>query len=64
MNESFQNNRKIRTQITDEILLEKIWLAFGYGNITFEDSLDFDISEIESIYEHQEDNENYSVETL
>lgn len=40
------------------------WLAFGYGNITFEDSLDFDISEIESIYEHQEDNENYSVETL
>ena len=64
MNESFQNNRKIRTQITDEILLEKIWLAFGDGNITFEDSLDFDISEIESIYEHQEDNENYSVETL
>ena len=27
MNESFQNNRKIRTQITDEILLEKIWLS-------------------------------------
>ncbi len=27
MNESFQNNRKIRTQITDEILLEKIWLG-------------------------------------
>ena len=64
MNESFQNNRKIRTQITDEILLEKIWLGIRDGNITFEDSLDFDISEIESIYEHQEDNENYSVETL
>ena len=28
MNESFQNNRKIRTQITDEILLEKIWLDY------------------------------------
>jgi hypothetical protein len=64
MNESFQNNRKIRTQITDEILLEKIWLGIRDGNIAFEDSLDFDISEIESIYEHQEDNENYSVETL
>ena len=61
MNESFQNNRKIRTQITDEILLEKIWLGIRDGNITFEDSLDFDISEIESIYEHQEDNESYSV---
>ena len=25
------------------------WLGFGYGNMTFEDSLDFDISEIESV---------------
>lgn len=40
------------------------WLGIRDGNIAFEDSLDFDISEIESIYEHQEDNENYSVETL
>ena len=51
MNESFQNNRKIRTQITDEILLEKIWLGIRDGNITFkDDSLDFNISEIESVY--------------
>ena len=57
MNESFQNNRKIRTQITDEILLEKIWLGIRDGNITFEDSLDFDISEIESVYEDEEENQ-------
>lgn len=31
------------------------WLGFGYGNITFEDSLDFDLSEIESIYEDDEE---------
>ncbi len=30
------------------------WLGFGYGNITFEDSLDFDISEIDSVYEDEE----------
>jgi hypothetical protein len=27
------------------------------GNITFEDSLDFDISEIESVYEDEKENE-------
>jgi hypothetical protein len=31
------------------------WLGFGYGNITFEDSLDFDISEIDSVYEDKEE---------
>ena len=31
------------------------WLGFGYGNITFEDSLDFDASEIESVYEVPKD---------
>ena len=36
---------------------EFFWLGIRDGNIAFEDSLDFDISEIESIYEHQEDNE-------
>ena len=30
------------------------WLGIRDGNITFEDSLDFDISEIESVYEDQE----------
>lgn len=33
----------------------RIWLGFGYGNITFEDSLDFDASEIESVYEVPKD---------
>lgn len=31
------------------------WLGLGHGNITFEGNLDFDISEIESIYEGDED---------
>ena len=56
----------MQNRITDMGLIFncRIWLGMRDGNITFEDSLDFDISEIESIYEHQEDNENYSVETL
>lgn len=33
----------------------RIWLGMRDGNITFEDSLDFDISEIESVYEDQEE---------
>ena len=34
-----------------------IWLGIRDGNITFEDSLDFDISEIESVYEDQVENQ-------
>jgi len=33
------------------------WLGIRDGNITFEDSLDFDISEIESVYEDAEENQ-------
>ncbi len=34
-----------------------LWLGKRYGNITFEDdSLDFDISEIDSVYEDEESN--------
>ena len=34
-----------------------IWLGKRYGNITFEDdSLDFDVSEIDSVYEDEESN--------
>jgi hypothetical protein len=32
----------------------RIWLGFGYGNITFQDSLDFDLSEIESVYDNND----------
>lgn len=31
----------------------RIWLGKRDGNITFDDSLDFDISEIESVYEDE-----------
>lgn len=31
------------------------WLGFGDGNITFQDSLDFDMSEIEMIYADEEE---------
>ncbi len=30
-----------------------LWLGKRDGNITFDDSLDFDISEIESVYEDE-----------
>ena len=36
---------------TNEI--SHIWLGKRDGNITFDDSLDFDISEIESVYEDE-----------
>ena len=51
MNESFQNNRKIRTQITDEILLEKIWLSIrdDYRTLIGIDSL--------GVVERYDDNE-------
>ena len=28
-----------------------LWLELGYGNITFSDELDFDPSEIDTVYE-------------
>ena len=31
------------------------WLGFRDGNITFQDSLDFDLSEIESVYIDEEE---------
>ena len=34
-----------------------LWLGMRDGNITFEDSLDFDISEIESVYEDDVENQ-------
>ena len=34
-----------------------LWLGKRDGNITFDDSLDFDISEIESVYEDDKENQ-------
>ena len=56
--QTFENDENNRVQIKRKNLKNEIrstWLGLGYGNITFEDSLDFDISEIESIYEGDED---------
>ena len=56
--QTFENDKNNRVQIKRKNLKNEIrstWLGLGYGNITFEDSLDFDISEIESIYEGDED---------
>ena len=64
MDDKLRNILNNQTKTSDSGKLKLIWLGIRDGNIAFEDSLDFDISEIESIYEHQEDNENYSVETL
>ena len=50
MKKSLQNNRNNQTEITDQEKLKSIWLELGFRNITFTDELDFDISEIESVY--------------
>ena len=58
--QTFENDENKRGQIKRKNLKNEIrstWLGLGYGNITFEDSLDFDISEIESVYEDAEENE-------
>lgn len=53
MDNKLQDKCNNQTKITDVKSLEQIWLGKRYGNITFEDdSLDFDISEIESLYTH------------
>ena len=53
-NPSLANKVKLRRS---EDLRSFTWLGKRYGNITFEDdSLDFDISEIESVYEDEESN--------
>ena len=58
--QTFENDENNRGQIKRKNLKNEIrstWLGLGYGNITFEDSLDFDISEIESVYEDAEENQ-------
>ena len=52
MHNILQDKYENQTKITDVKPLEQIWLGMRDGNITFEDSLDFDISEIESVYEN------------
>lgn len=39
------------------LLYKTSWLGKRDGNITFDDSLDFDISEIESVYEDDKENQ-------
>ena len=58
--QTIENDKNNRGQIKRKNLNNEIrstWLGLGYGNITFEDSLDFDISEIESVYEDAEENQ-------
>ena len=58
--QTFENDKNNRGQIKRKNLKNEIrstWLGLGYGNITFEDSLDFDISEFESVYEDAEENQ-------
>ena len=58
--QTFENDKNNRVQIKRKNLKNEIrstWLGMRDGNITFEDSLDFDISEIESVYEDAEENQ-------
>ena len=32
-----------------------IWLELGYGNITFTDELDFDVAELDIVYEDSDE---------
>lgn len=42
---------KLKPILTDGL---KLWLGIRDGNITFQDSLDFDLSEIDSVYDNNE----------
>ena len=33
----------------------RIWLELGYGNITFTDELDFDVAELDIVYEDSDE---------
>lgn len=54
--QTFENDENNRGKIKRKNLKNEIrstWLGKRDGNITFDDSLDFDISEIESVYEDE-----------
>lgn len=56
--QTFENDKNNRGQIKRKNLkieIRSTWLGLGYGNITFQDSLDFDISGIESVYDDNEE---------
>ena len=35
--------------------ISHIWLELGYGNITFSDELDFDVAELDIVYEDSDE---------
>lgn len=55
--QTFENDENNRGQIKRKNLKNEIrsaWLGIRDGNITFQDSLDFDLSEIDSVYDNNE----------
>jgi len=49
----FKNSTKKSPFLATIPIQSRIWLGMRDGNITFEDSLDFDMSEAESVYENE-----------
>ena len=41
--------------MTEQILCHFLWLELGYGNITFTDELDFDVAELDIVYEDSDE---------
>ena len=50
----FKNSTKKSPFLATIPIQSRTWLGIRDGNITFKDSLDFDISEINSVYDNNE----------
>ena len=56
--QTFENDENNSGQIKRKNLKNEIrstWLELGYGNITFTDELDFDVAELDIVYEDSDE---------
>ena len=56
--QTFENDENNRGQIKRKNITNEIrstWLELGYGNITFTDELDFDVAELDIVYEDSDE---------
>ena len=56
--QTFENDKNNRCQTKRKNLKNEIrstWLGLGDGNITFSDELDFDVAELDIVYEDNDE---------
>ena len=51
----FKNSTKKSPFLATIPIQSRIWLELGYGNITFTDELDFDVAELDIVYEDSDE---------